>query len=81
MPQCNAGHALREVSRVRRRETVEDVVYMMKKIKKFNREGSETIEEVRMPEFVERQVEVDVVEYACDACGTTQSARENEVTL
>jgi uncharacterized UBP type Zn finger protein len=73
---CPQGHPLREVARKRIRETVEDVVYVIQKIKKFNREGSENMETVKVPEFVEREFEMDVVEYVCDQCGTTQTVRE-----
>ena len=75
-PQCPQGHPLREVARERVREIVEDVVYRIQKIKKFNREGAENLETVKIPEFVEREVEVDLVQYACDQCGTTVTARE-----
>jgi hypothetical protein len=73
--RCPQGHLLREVSRVRVREVVEDVVYTMQTIKKFNREGAESMEDVRIPEFVEREVEIDEVRYACDRCGTSESVR------
>jgi hypothetical protein len=74
--QCANGHPYREVSRSRVRETVEDVVYVTQTIKKFNREGAENMETVRIPEFVERDVEVYVVQYACDECCTTVVMRE-----
>jgi uncharacterized UBP type Zn finger protein len=74
---CPKGHPLREVSRDRVRETVEDVVYVIQKIKKFNREGAENMETVKIPEFVERAVDVDLVRYACDQCGSTETVREN----
>jgi hypothetical protein len=73
---CPKGHLLREVSRDRVLETVEDVVYKIQKIKKFNREGSENMETIKVPEFIERQVEVELVRYACDQCGSTEVVRE-----
>jgi hypothetical protein len=73
---CPAGHPLREVSRERILETTEEVVYKIQKIKKFNREGSENMETVRIPEFIERQVEVELIRYACDQCGSTDVVRE-----
>lgn len=78
---CDKGHPLREIARQRVRETVEEVVYVEQLIKKFNREGAENMEKVRIPEFVEREVEVDLVKCACDACGTEQVVRENEKTI
>jgi uncharacterized UBP type Zn finger protein len=74
--QCPKGHPFREISRSRVRETVEDVIYVTQTIKKFNREGSENMETVRIPEFVERVVEVDIVVYACDECNETETVRE-----
>ena len=73
--QCPQGHLLREVSRERVIEVVEDVVYTMQTIKKFNREGSECMEEVRMPEFVEREVEIELFHLRCDLCGTSETVR------
>jgi len=78
-PLCPNGHSLREVSRRRVQETVEDVIYVTQLIKKFNREGSEAMESVKIPEFVERVVQLDTVEYVCDACNLTQVVREGEV--
>ena len=78
MTQCRQGHELRETHRQRVRETVEDVVYVTRTIKKFNRQGAENMEAVRVPEFVEVEVEVDLVEYVCDKCNTSQTVRENE---
>jgi len=72
---------MREDSRQRIRETVEDVVYVVQTIKKFNREGAENLEQIRIPEFVPRDVEVDIVNLVCDTCGAVDSARENEVTI
>jgi hypothetical protein len=74
--QCPKGHAAREVTRKRVRETIEEVVYKIQKIKKFNREGAENMETVKIPEFVERPTDVDVVEYVCDECGWADSVRE-----
>ena len=82
--QCSNGHEAceaREVSRTRVRDTVEDVRYVKQMVKHFNREGSEFYKEMAMPEFVEREVEFDRVEYRCDQCGRTLIASENEVTL
>ena len=63
------------------RERVEDVVYTKQKIKHFNREGSEFWKEVEMPDFVECEVEVDLVEYVCEGCQKRHQVRENEVKL
>jgi hypothetical protein len=75
MAECPQGHPLRETSRRRVRELVEDVIYKIQRIKKFNREGSETMETVKIPEFVEHEVDVEIVDYACDECGTTHTIR------
>jgi hypothetical protein len=77
--QCPKGHPLREISRNRTRETIEEVVYKIQKIKKFNREGAENMETVKIPEFVDRVVEVDLVQYVCDQCGSTLTVREDPV--
>jgi len=78
MPEhCPQGHPLHEAFRRQIQETVEDVVYVIQKIKKFNREGAENMETVKIPEFVERAVEVDLVEYVCDQCGWTLTVRES----
>jgi hypothetical protein len=75
--QCPNGHELRELSREQTREVVEDVVYKVQKIKKFNREGAENMETVKIPEFVEREVEVALVHYGCDQCHWTTTIRES----
>lgn len=80
-PHCQSSENVREVSRQQVRETIEDVVYVEQKIKKFNREGAENMEIVRIPEFEERDVTFDLVEYRCQSCGWTQAVRENEVSL
>jgi hypothetical protein len=67
---------VREVSRKRIRETVEEVVYVIQKIKKFNREGAENMETAKVPEFVEREVEVDLVHLVCDQCNWTGVSRQ-----
>lgn len=71
---------MREVARRRVRETVEDAVYVEQKIKHFNREGSEFWKVVKVPEFVKREVESDLVEYVCEACNETRHVRDNEQT-
>jgi len=73
---CPQGHPVRETSRNRIREVVEEVVYKIQKIKKFNREGAENMETVKIPEFVEHQVELDVVQYACAQCDWSETVRE-----
>src|SRR5947209_6093214 len=75
MAECPHGHPLHEVSRRCVRELVEDVVYKIQRIKKFNREGAETMETVKIPEFVEREVDVEIIDYVCDECGTTHTIR------
>ena len=75
------GKVWREIARERKRETVEDVVYVEQTIKKFNREGSENMETARIPEFVEREVEVDIVTYRCEETNETKEVRENEETI
>ncbi len=80
-PHCQSDQNVHEISRRQVRETVEDVIYVEQKIKKFNREGSESMETVRIPEFQERDVSVDLVEYQCQTCGGSQAARENEISL
>ncbi len=76
-PLCSQGHLLREVARQRECEVIEDVVYVEQTIKKFNREGAENLEIVKIPEFLEREVEFDLVEYICDICNTTQTLRQD----
>jgi hypothetical protein len=80
-PKCDSSDQVSEVSRQQVRETIEDVIYVEQKIKKFNREGSENMETIRIPEFEEREVCVDLVEYQCAGCGWKQTVRENEVSL
>ena len=70
---------MREVSRKRVSEVIEEVIYVEQKIKKFDREGSETIELARMPEFVEREIEYHAVTFGCDACGHREVIREDRV--
>lgn len=80
-PHCQSDDRVSEVSRRRVRETIEDVVYVEQKIKKFNREGSENMETIRVPEFEERTVDVDLVEYRCESCGQNFATRENELAV
>lgn len=80
-PQCESSDHVQEVSRAQARETIEEVVYVEQKIKKFNREGAENMETIRIPEFEEREVSVDLVKYTCESCGWSQTVRENEVSL
>lgn len=79
--RCKDGHEMRVVSETRVRETVEDVVYVTKKIKRFNREGSENMQQSQVPEFVTREVDVDRIEYRCEQCFETQVVRKNEVPV
>ena len=79
--QCESHAQVQELSRQRIRETIENVVYVEQRIKKFNREGSENMEVIRIPEFEEQLVEVDIVEYNCSQCGYSFTQRENEVVM
>jgi hypothetical protein len=66
---CPQGHPLREVARLPREETVEEVVHVRRRVKQFNREGSEHWTEMEVPEFIERIVRFVEVSYRCDTCG------------
>jgi len=61
-------HPLREISRKRFVETVEDVAYVKRRIKQFTREGAEHWGEIEIPEVVERKVQLEEIEYVCDQC-------------
>ena len=69
--QCSNGHWMQEVARRRTQANREEVVYVMQRIKHFNREGSEYWTEIKVPDLLERTVEVDLVEYRCVQCGET----------
>ena len=70
------GKRWREVSRDRVRETIEDVTYVEQTIKKFNREGSENMEKIRIPEFTTREIDVDLVTYVCDETNEVRTVHE-----
>ena len=74
--KCSNGHEMEQVRRVRTRKTVEEVVYVKERIKHFNREGSEYWAEVEVPDIVEKEVELDSVEYKCKECGETKVVDE-----
>jgi hypothetical protein len=75
-PLLRVDCPLREISRERATEVIEEVIYVEQKIKKFDREGSETIELAKMPEFVEREIEYHMVTFGCDACGHRSVIRD-----
>lgn len=77
MQTCSNGHEMREESRTRHRETVEEVVYTVQKIKHFDRHGSEFWAETNIPDLVEKVVEYDQVQFLCDACGEEKLVRED----
>lgn len=79
-PHCQSEESVEEVSRQQIQEMREDVVYVEQRIKKFNREGAENMEIIKIPEFEERLVSLDLVAYKCK-CGWSQTVRENEVSL
>lgn len=65
---CKNGHPMKEASRERIHETVEDVVYVKQRIKHFNREGSEFWAETEVPDLVEREVVIDRISLVCEQC-------------
>ncbi len=62
-----------EKGRSRKTVTVEEIVYVKERIKHFNREGSEYWDEISIPDLVEKQVEIDRIEYLCPHCSETKS--------
>ena len=79
-PDCPLSRTdcpLRPSARERKTEMMERVVYVERLIKKFDREGSESMEQMRIPEFVEEATDVEFVTYSCDACGHQVTVREN----
>lgn len=65
---CSHGHEMKEAKRSRVTATVEEVVYVQERIKHFDRNGSEYWAEMKIPDLIEKQVEVDRVIYTCEAC-------------
>ncbi len=73
---CSYGHEMKETGRTRGKTTIEEVVYKKERIKHFNREGSEYWAEVNIPDLVEKEVEVDRIDYLCDQCNEKKTVEE-----
>jgi hypothetical protein len=67
---------MNEVSRTRIRKTVEEVVYVKERIKHFDREGSEYWAEVKVPDVVEKELDVIRIAYSCIECGESKVIEE-----
>lgn len=73
---CSQSHEMTEKGRSRETKTVEEIVYVKERIKHFNREGSEYWAEIDVPDLVEKQVEVERVNFVCAQCGEEKTIEE-----
>ena len=76
MVSCSNGHSMQESGRKRFKDTLEEVVYVKQKIKHFDRNGSEYWAEIDIPDVLEREAEVDRIEYHCEQCNETKVITE-----
>lgn len=65
---CSNGHEMTETGRVRSSVKIEEIVYKKERIKHFDREGSEYWAEIEVPDLVEKEVDVDRINYTCHEC-------------
>ncbi len=73
---CSQGHEMEETGRSRETTTIEEVVYVKERIKHFNREGSEYWADMKIPDLVEKEVEIEHIQYCCPQCNEEKTINE-----